>query len=329
MSDRETSHASDSIPQHYAALLSALGALAQSYHYQGKFEPALSILKTGEQLSQAGEVQSLDRVKLLLTYSETLNLYYFVTNSDYDLALSMARRVKQAAEALSAAREIARADCLVGEAYYFHALNTGEGDYNDALTSFQASLKRSETLDDARGIGKALFHIGLVHERCKQYAQAREYYRRSLELAEQAEYKQTIAETTRHLAGLVYEDEGAAASLNYALRSLAVREEMGYKRTFPAAHLLVGEMYLLSDSQDQALFHYRQAYDLAKEMGLKSYIMSSLGLLGELQQKQNRLEEARASFTEAHALAQELGLAYGIAESRKKLAELAGEKQDG
>jgi tetratricopeptide (TPR) repeat protein len=90
---------------------------------------------------------------------------YFLTNKDFDLTLTTIQEAKQLAGEIQDEKGIADALCLLGQAYYNKKLNTGEGDYEQALGYFQQALERRERLRDTRGISEALFYSGLTYER--------------------------------------------------------------------------------------------------------------------------------------------------------------------
>src|SRR6266487_1100023 len=315
----QSTNSSHSISDHFTNVINNLCEITESYYLLGRLDEALSVLQTGLQLTTVKDVQPRDRVRLVLQYGKILVANYFLTNKDFDLAFATILEAKQLAEETQYEKGIADALNLIGQAHYNKTLNTGEGDYEQALAYFQQSLERREKLRDTRGISEALFNIGLTYERRNLYDKALEYYTDALQFAELYNHKLEKSYALRHLAGLAWDKDDLDAALNYALNSLALREEIGFRRYLPFSHLLVGDIYEARKDIENALIHYQNAQALAEEMGIKNALVFSLLALCDIQLAQQDVAQARENFTHAHELALELQIAYAINEASKRL----------
>jgi len=311
-----------SISDHFTSVIYSLCEIAELYYYLAKLDEATDVLKTGLQLTSAKEVHLRDRVKLTLQYGRVLVANYFLTNRDFDLTLATSHEARQLAETAHYEKGIADALSLIGQAHYYRKLNSGEGDYEEALTYFQRALTLREKLHDTRGISEALFHSGLTYEQRGLSDRAQECYTEALQFADLYNHKLEKSYALRHLAGLATDKGDLDAALNYALTSLALREEIGFRVSLPHSHILVGDIYLRREDGENALINYQNAQGLAEEMGIKNALTLSLLAIGNIQLVQGDKVQARENFQNAHTLAQELGIAYAIEGASKKLDAL-------
>jgi tetratricopeptide (TPR) repeat protein len=312
-----------SLTERYATSLQALSEIAETYYFQGKLDSAFRLWQTSEQLLKGSEVGSIDQMKFLLCYGRFLVQYYFLTNSEEKLMFSVVQRARQEAEALLDEFGIAMALFLHGQTLYYQHLQIGKNDYSDARDYFQQSSALHARIGDNYELAESLFYTGLTHDRQNESIQAKEYYLRALEIAEQQGNKMAASEATRHLT----DHTDGEQRLRYALRSLELRTEMNYKRGLPPAQLLLSEIYSDRGEMEQALEYCKQAQELATEMHLSNYLVFALLTRGRIARKQRELVEAQNHFKKAIELAQQLNIAYAIAMANEELELLdkAGE----
>jgi tetratricopeptide (TPR) repeat protein len=315
----QSTNSSHSISDHFTSVIYSLCEIAELYYYLAKLDEAVELLKNGLQLTSAKEMQPRDRIKITLQYGRVLIANYFLTNKDFDLALATALDAKQLAETADYEKGIADALSLIGQAHYCKVLNSGAGDYEEALTYFQQALSLREKLHDTRGISEALFHSGLTYEQRNLTDKARGCYTEALQFADLYNHKLEKSYALRHLAGLVAAKGDLDAALNYALTSLALREEIGFRVYLPHSHILVGDIYLQRDDSENALINYQNAQALAEEIGIKNALILSLLAIGNIQYIQQDTVQARENFQHAHTLAQELGISYALEATTKSL----------
>ncbi len=318
----QSTNSSHSISDHFTSVIYSLCEVAELYYYLAKLDEAVNVLKAGLQLTSVKEVHLRDRVKLTLQYGKVLVANYYLANRDFELALATSLEAKQLAETARYEKGIADALCLIGQAHYYKRLNTGEGDYEKALTYCQQALTLREKLHDTRGISEALFYRGLTYEQRSLSDRAQESYTEALQFADLYNHKLEKSYALRHLAGLATHKGDLDAALNYALTSLALREEIGFRVYLPHSHVLVGDIYLAREDSENALINYQNAQALAEEMGIKNALIHALLAIGNVQLVQADKVQARENFQHAHTLAQELGIMYAIEESAKKLDAL-------
>jgi len=313
----------EAITERYTALLQALSEIAEAYYFQGSLDDAFRLWQSGEQLLASKEIQPNVKVKFLLRYAGFLVNNYFLTNRKEELMQTLVWRAHQEAEATQDEFMMATALFLIGQMLYYHNLLTGESDYSKARDYLQQASARREKIGDAYNLAESLFYTGLTYDRQGPSEQAKAYYLRALELAEQQGNKWAASEANRHLTD--YAD--GEQRLRYALRSLELREEKNFKRGLPAAQLLISNIYAEQGDLARALEYCQQAEQLSKEMNLQLYLMDALFIRGDIAYKQGNLAGARERFEQAAVLANELNLARWIARAKRKLEVLAREQE--
>ncbi|GHO82712.1 hypothetical protein KSZ_07180 [Dictyobacter formicarum] len=309
------------ITTHYTSSLHSLGEIAWSYYYQGQLDGAMQLFERGSHLLDFPEITDLDQAQFLLKYAEFLIANYLLTNQNEDLALTTIDRAQAAARKSQDQLQQATAHYLIGQMKYYQNMHKGIQDYTEARTRLQQANKLYSDLRDTEGIAQTLFYVGLTYEREDDKQRAESHYQQALKIAREHSHKWIISEATRHLAGLMMQQDTDLA-LRYALESLRLRSEIGFKRALPLAHFLVSDIYALRNELDAALEQCRQGQQLAEEMGIRSAMLNGLLTMGQIQLQQGAFAEARTSFEAAYQLAQKTNIAFAIAAAQDSLAQL-------
>src|SRR5690348_1616050 len=160
----------DDIPEEYGNLVNTICRMARAYYYFGKLNRAIKLLSASQAfIEQFTEEVALDtRFQLTDTLCEILCASIFYQNTHLDSVLPMLLLNKQLVEA-DHNGEIDRqavSDALehLGLAYYYHRLNTGEGDSSTSLAYFQQALDLRQDTPGLLGKSESLFHIGLLYQ---------------------------------------------------------------------------------------------------------------------------------------------------------------------
>jgi tetratricopeptide (TPR) repeat protein len=308
-----------SIAAQYSVLLQTVCDISETYYYLGRLDDALHLLDAGMRLLDQQEVEPSDRVKLLLQLGKIQVTTIFLANGDFDAAMVTLSRAKVIAESIADRQQLGVALNFIGQAHYFKALNSGDGDFETPRVFFQQALDLSQAAGDLRNVSDSLFQVGITYERQEQYDTASAYYRQAIELADQHGYKREKSYAARHLA-IIYQARGELdQALRYFQESLALREEIGLKIYLPFAHIAVGDVLYDTNDSVAALAHYQAAHDLSAEMGLKSGLIASLLSMGYAHQDHRELPKARECFEQAHTLAQSIGFQRGMAMAAAEL----------
>jgi CHAT domain-containing protein/lipopolysaccharide biosynthesis regulator YciM len=246
-------------------IATALGDLGSDYKSLGNFDLALKhhreAFKIGEEVKSANiTTRALGNManicKLLGNYSEALELYFRVLRLTEEIQNQRWRRLT-----LSNIGEVyfEQGDYNLALDYYQKA---GEregsnnianaysklGRYEEALQIHLANLKSAESRQNKRSQSISLFNIATLYREQERYAQALEYYQKSLE-AEQGDDKLSIAQTLVDIGDLQVingNHKAALASVERALKLVAQSNER--ETTWRAQAVLGLAQHRLGDS---------------------------------------------------------------------------------
>jgi len=246
-------------------IATALGDLGSDYKSLGNFDLALKhhreAFKIGEEVKSAdittralGNMASI--YKLLSNYSEALELYFRVLRLTEEIQNQKWRRLT-----LNNIGEVyfEQGDYNLALDYYQKAgeregsnnianAYTKLGRYDEALQIHLANLKSAESRQNKRFQSASLFNIATLYREQERYAQALEYYEKSLE-AEQGDDKLSIAQTLVDIGDLQVingNHKAALASVERALKLVAQSNER--ETTWRAQAVLGLAQHRLGDS---------------------------------------------------------------------------------
>ena len=102
-----------------------------------------------------------------------------------------------------------------------------QGDYDEAMSCYEESLKAKEKLGDRAGISSSLHQIGIVHQQRGDYDKALHYYEKSLQTLEELGDRAGVSKSL-HNIGTIYQQRGDYdKALHYYEKSLKTAEELG------------------------------------------------------------------------------------------------------
>ena len=327
----------EEISDSYSNIIDTLSMMAEAYYYFGKLNDAIKLLKASQPFVEgfADEVfQSVGRLIVGVKLSKLLCASMFYQNTHLGDVLPTLLLTKEEAElhrqsgndrgleddpqSLSDVL-----DCL-GLAYYYHRLNTGEGDSSISLAYYQQALELRRSSDEMEGESESLFHIGLLYENGGQpdVEKALFYYKQAYESA--IEHHDELAQSyaARHLGSTAETQGDFEQARRYYEESLVLREKEGFKISFPFSHLILGDLSFAQQEWDSASTHYQQAVSIAREMDTPIALIASLLSLGDLYQEQNEPVQALKCFEEALALARTYNASRWISEAASRIERL-------
>jgi tetratricopeptide (TPR) repeat protein len=319
---------SASIATQYTTLVRSLCDIAESYYYLGRLDDALALLDTGAQIAKQKEMLSSDRAQLLLQRGKLRATAIFLASGDFDATLADLTQAQQIAEDTGDRRLLGSALNLIGQAHYFHVLNSGGRDWDAPRTYFQQALAQQEASGDTAGACDSIFQLGLLHERKAEYDLAAEHYRRVLALTAQHGHKRERSYAARHL-GFIYHRQGDLEQARHLFEeSLALRDQIGLKLYIPFAQIALGDVLLDQGDGAGALDRYQNAYNIAEEMGLKAGLIFALLSMGYAHKEQQSLAQALGHFERALTVAETIGFERGIAAAAAEIEAISKRQAD-
>jgi serine phosphatase RsbU (regulator of sigma subunit) len=199
--------------------------------------------------------------------------------------------------------------------YMADALNTQgtsfyiQGDYAQAIDYYTKSLKIREEIGNKIGIANSLNNIGLIYKEQGDYAKAINYNTKSLKIQEEIGNKKGIANSLNNI-GLIYHYQvDYAQAIDYYTKSLQLQEEIGNKIGIAISLNNIGGIYQEQGDYAKAIDYYSKSLKIQEEIGDKLGISISLNNIGLIYQEQGNYAQATSYSSRALNIAQETGAA--------------------
>ncbi len=264
-------------------------------------------------LDQGALQQALAAAQKLLQRCEQAGADAY-PGADYDLAMAnwLLGRVLQtggaAAEALHCLQQAQQVFEALGEqgAGMASVSLTDQGDclrelgrLDEAVVVYEEGIKRSEKLEDSRGVAVKKIQLATVRKNQKDYKASLQGYHEALNLFQQLDEPAAVA-TIWHQIGMVYSHQALFDEAESAYRqSLSIASRQGNRAGEASSLYELGTLYDTWNRPEQAVDYFRQAADIDTQMGDKrSEGMSRNGLAHTLITL-NRLNEARPELLRA------------------------------
>jgi len=243
----------------------------------------LLVLLVLVQLSQGfAQTDQIDSLNLILknTIEDTIRVNTLIAlSSNYyrtfpQEAIRYGLLAKELSEMINFKSGQAYALKSIGMGYYF------QGDFIDALVSWQQSLNIFQSADDKLGVANMLNNLGAVHFNQGDDNKAIEYYLESLKVGEELDDTLRIATATVNI-GAVYFNKKVTydLSLKYYLQSLPLSEALGDYDAIGTCTVNIGEIYLVRNQPDSALLFFEKALNAYQQTksGNIAYALNSIG----------------------------------------------------
>lgn len=296
----------NNIAYEYSQLVEIICKISNSYLYNGRLEDAISLVEHSLEITDNKDINQKDRVRLLLQLGKLLNRQSFFGVSEFEKSVEALTLAQQTAVVLGEQELAAIGYLYLGQAHDYLIMNSGKGDYQDALNYFEQALTLFQANENHEWEGKAVFNIGLIHQRRKEMENAKACFIRAYEIAVKGGYQFDQSLAARHLGFIHFMSGEYGPAEEYAKESLKLREELGYRLYLPPAHHVLGSLYTVLEKWEQALDHLEIANKLAEEMQLNIYMIQIQLALGEWHKRQGNKETAKNYFKRAYDIATEL-----------------------
>ena len=173
-----------------------------------------------------------------------------------------------------------------------------QGDFGQALTYFNQSLKIYEKLGSQSGKADVLNNIGTTYAKQRDYPKALDYYHRSLAIQDTLGTQLGTAHTLNNM-GLVSKFQGNyTQALEYQKRSLQIYKLLDDPPERDIASCLnnLGNIYSDLGNYDQALNHYRRSHERCESLEDFSLLALVLGNIGTIYFHQGDFAQAEENF---------------------------------
>lgn len=199
-----------------------------------------------------------------------------------------------------------------------------QGDYDQAGTLAEESLRLYRELGDSAGIALSLSLLGSVAWLRGNYAAARSLIEESLALWREAGDQENVAWSLFNLAILLIEQGDYSRGRGLVEEALRMHRELGNKKGIAASLLrLAWVIYYVQGDPATERSLLEEGLALFRELGDKDSTGDTLQMLGWVVLQQGELALARALAEESTILYREVGARVGIAESYMLFARVA------
>jgi CHAT domain-containing protein/tetratricopeptide (TPR) repeat protein len=182
-----------------------------------------------------------------------------------------------------------------------------QGDYAEALNWYQKSLAISESLHDDRGTARTLNNIGALYSDAGDSSLAWENFERSLALGEKLHNDAVMANATGNMA-LVYGRRGDYGhALSLLKRSYDLSVPGGDKRALSVILVNTGDMFLWKGDGAQAEDYFQRSLAMAEAGGLKGLTGYAYMSLGHAAEFRGDLQEAIRKYEKSLAICNQVG----------------------
>jgi len=138
------------------------------------------------------------------------------------------------------------------------------GNYSEAISYYQASLKINEELNDVNNIGYNYFNIGIIYRDLEEYDKALGYYQKSLDLRK--EHKDTLGLASCYNGfGILYRRmKNFDKALEYYNKSLELSAIINDDENVAQSYSNIAVIHTLNKDYPKALEYFERGYEIHK-----------------------------------------------------------------
>jgi serine phosphatase RsbU (regulator of sigma subunit) len=181
------------------------------------------------------------------------------------------------------------------------------GNFDDALTNFEASLELSKKLNYHFGIASSLNSCGKIYLNRSDYPEALEHFIQSLEEAEKYNIKPGMAAALGNM-GIIYDNQGEYdKALRYHFKSLKIDEELGNLKGVAHSYNSIGNIWFSKKNYAKVIEYYNKSLDIKYKIGDIEGTASTLANIGNTYYYQNNFPKTREYYFKAQEKFEEAG----------------------
>ncbi|MBN2894015.1 MAG: tetratricopeptide repeat protein [Bacteroidales bacterium] len=151
----------------------------------------------------------------------------------------------------------------------------------------------------SKGEAESLRLLGICHYYKSNYPLAYEYYKQSLEVAENINNKNLIAKCYNNIGLLYWKQENFAEAENYSLKSLKINEELNNQTEIAWCLTNLGGITFGQKKYSEALNYYQKTLEVSLSINNKTLISNCYKNIGIIYSQEKNYNEALKYFQEA------------------------------
>jgi adenylate cyclase len=187
-----------------------------------------------------------------------------------------------------------------------------KSDYAQALNYWQRSLKVAEEIGHKYQVATLIGNIGIIYEHQGDYTKSIDYYVRSLKILEENGDKSGTGSVLMNIGLIYFRENDHTKALDYYQRSLNIFEENGDKRGISDVLNVIGNSYSNTKDDSTALDYYQRSLKIKKEIGDSPGIAVVLGNMGDIYGDQKNYDQAFDFLKSSIKIRKEIGDKWGI-----------------
>ena len=161
------------------------------------------------------------------------------------------------------------------------------------LKIIEQSLALREEIKDTEGIGWSLYYLGIIyHETSKDVNLAIDFFKKSLALFQEINYKFGAAQDLYNISWIYREKGELDLSLKYALQNLKYRKELGTKKAISWAFTNIGLIHGAKEDFEQSIGFLKKSLSIQQETNNQSDIAWTLYFMGTILKQSGDLDSA-------------------------------------
>ncbi len=202
------------------------------------------------------------------------------------------------------------------EAHYkVAAIYYRKGDLKKALYVNQRSFDILMDLNEPFKMAKLYNNFGVIHWKLGSFEEARENYTKSLEIAECLGDRDGVARALNNLGIIHWEKGDLDGAIDFYQRSLEIAKEQGNIQTEAILYDNLGEVFRSKEDIQKALEYYKKSLKLSQMLGFRWQIAEVLRNIGTLYHG----EDGRKYLIEALNMFEKLGAKKDVMELKERL----------
>ena len=259
-----------------------------------------------QQLDKA--IAALDKARNLLSTEKSVDYakivfykgYAYDINGHLDTALIIYEDSKNIYESLDEKMEVARCMNYIASAHYF------KGDYESAIENYIACFNYSDDNDISDIKLQALINLGVMYRVTDKNLDAIKVYRRTLELASQAE-DLDLKSATYHNLGVAYTFEDSfELAFVYLDSAFVINESFGDSLKLSRTANAIGDAYhMQGENLDKAKEYFLLSEDLQVYKSSQDILPKTYLALGQIEDELNNFAASDRYYKKGLAIIEE------------------------
>ncbi|GAA4276760.1 tetratricopeptide repeat protein [Aquimarina mytili] len=230
------------------------------------------------------------------------NIGYEYWIVDANKSILFGSQALQLSEKLSYPKGIARANRVVGVAYW------AQGNLTQALLFLNNSYKAYHRIQDKKGIANTTLNIGMVYADLKEYKKAQQYYEQAINGFTALGLKSRIATTFTKIGTMLVEQHKNEEALKYLTDALKMHSDNNFTYGIAEAHNKLGILYLNKNEIEQAYYHIKRSKELGSKVSDIDGLTNNLIIHGKILRLSGKFERAVKEISKGLKLAKENNL---------------------